>query len=104
LFFIGDSVMTESTNPETARSPNAPHSWEFETWPADVWPHTARRAKWIAKAHRTELTKAGALTRVGKKLIFMGAKYTRWLERRSQHVVEFESNNPGLNSASQPRA
>jgi hypothetical protein len=72
------------------------HSWELDTWPPDVWPHTTKRAKWISKAYRKELIAAKAITRVGKTIVFVGAAYTRWLERRSQHVVEFVSNNPAL--------
>ncbi len=72
---------------------NVPHSWEFDTWPADVWPHASKRAQWIARAYRKELIAAGALTRVGKTLVFIGAPYTCWLERRSRHVVEYAGNN-----------
>jgi hypothetical protein len=94
--------MSESASARTPRSRNAgsaPHSWELDSWEIvapDVWPHTAARAKWISKAYRKELIDAGALTRVGKTLIFLGAPYTRWLERRARHVVEFASNNPAL--------
>jgi hypothetical protein len=36
------------------------------------------------------------MTRIGMKLVFIGAKYEKWLERRANHVVEFQSNNPAL--------
>ena len=36
------------------------------------------------------------MTRIGMKLVFIGAKYETWLERRANHVVEFQSNNPAL--------
>jgi hypothetical protein len=95
--------MTDSASAKPSRSraaaANVPHSWELDSWETiapDVWPHTTARAKWISRAYRKELIEAGALTRVGKTLIFMGAAYTRWLERRSRHVAEFASNNPAL--------
>src|SRR5260370_42613380 len=91
--------MTDSASANPSRSrdaTNAPHSWELDTWPPDVWPHTTERAKWISKAYRKELVDAKAISRVGKIIVFVGVPYTRWLERRSQQVVEFTSNNPGL--------
>jgi hypothetical protein len=94
--------MTDSASAKPARARNAasvPHSWELDSWETiapDVWPHTSTRAKWISKCYRKELIEAGALTRVGKTLVFLGAAYTRWLERRARHVVEFASNNPTL--------
>lgn len=94
---------TVSSSPKSARSRfaiNAPHSWELDTWPADVWPHETKRAEWIARAYRKDLTDAGALTRIGKTLVFMGVAYTRWLERRSKNVVEFASNNAEIGKRS----
>jgi hypothetical protein len=97
--------MSNSASAKTSRAraaPLVPHSWELDSWETiapDVWPHTIARAKWISRAYRKELIEANALTRVGKTLIFMGAAYTRWLERRSKHVTEFASNNPGLKRA-----
>jgi hypothetical protein len=69
------------------------HSWELITWPPEVWPHEPSRAAWLARTYRKELIDAGALTRIGKRLVFIGAGYTRWQQRRARHVVEFTSNN-----------
>ncbi len=74
----------------------APRSWELRTWPAEIWPHSPSRAQWISRAYRKELLAAGAMTRVGMMLVFIGAKYETWLEHRAKHVVEFQSNNPAL--------
>jgi len=96
-----------SAKPSRPRTSNVLHSWELKSWEdkaPDVWPHTNERAKWIARAYRKELIAAGALTRVGKTLVFIGAPYTRWLERRARHVVEFTSNNPGLKRTGAGRA
>jgi hypothetical protein len=88
-----DSASIQNT---TRASSGVPHSWEFETWPDSYWPHDQKRAEWIARAYRKELIEAGALTRVGKTLVFIGAGYAKWLAKRSRHVTEFASNNPAI--------
>jgi hypothetical protein len=88
-----DSASTQITSHATS---GVPHSWEFDTSPASVWPHEKKRFEWLARAYRKELIEAGALTRVGKKLVFIGANYTKWLTKRSRHVTEFASNNPAI--------
>ena len=85
----------------------APRSWELRTWPAQIWPHATRRAQWISRCYRKELLAAGAMTRVGKMLVFIGLQYEAWLEHRVNQVVEDQSNNPALNKgiqAPQPEA
>lgn len=98
--------MAKSTTSNKAkRSPAtiAPRSWELSTWPAEIWPHNAKRGQWIGRAYRQELLQAGAMTRIGMKLVFIGAKYESWLEHRANHVVEFQSNNPALGKSSVAR-
>lgn len=85
-----------SKTKRSAASSIAPRSWELSTWPAEIWPHNAKRGQWIGRAYRKELLAAGAMTRIGMKLVFIGAKYESWLEHRANHVVEFQSNNPAL--------
>jgi hypothetical protein len=80
----------------TRAATNVPRSWELNTWPPEIWPHNRKRASWIGRAYRKELIAAGAVTRVGQILVFIGAKYESWLERRAHHVVEFQSHNPDL--------
>lgn len=77
-------------------SDGAPHSWELNSWPAEVWPHDPRRGKWLVRAYRKELVRAAALSRVGRCIVVMGAPFTRWLESRSSQVIEFRSNNPEI--------
>jgi hypothetical protein len=60
----------------------APHSWDFQNWPPQVWPHTPTRARYVARVFRTELLNAGALARIGKELVFTGLEYTAWLQTR----------------------
>lgn len=90
----------KSSRRKAKRAPPAssatPHSWELRTWPPQIWPHDPGRAQWIGRAYRKELLAAGAMTRIGMKLVFIGAKYETWLEHRANHVVEFQSNNPAL--------
>lgn len=70
---------------ETNAEP-APHSWDIEHWPAAVYPHTSGRARYLVRSHRDELLVAGALSRVGRELIIIGAKYSRWLEKGASNV------------------
>jgi hypothetical protein len=97
----------KSSSTKAKRTPtavaSAPRSWELSTWPAEIWPHNPKRAQWIGRAYRKELLAAGAMTRIGMKLVFIGAKYESWLERRANHVVEFQSNNPALGKSNLAR-
>jgi hypothetical protein len=68
----------------------APHSWDLEHWPQSVYPHTTGRARYMVRSHKDELLAAGALSTVGRELIVLGARYTRWLEARATHVADFE--------------
>lgn len=76
--------MTRSTASPT------PHSWDLEHWPQHVFPHTPNRARYIVRSHRNELLRAGAISRVGRELVIVGARYARWLEQRASHVAGYE--------------
>ena len=67
-----------------------PHSWAVETWPADVYPHRPNRARYLVRLRRDELMAAGAIVRVGRELVVIGARYSRWLERQASRVPDFE--------------
>ncbi len=76
-----------------ARKPSAqpaPHSWAIEAWPQHVYPHSPGKGRYIVRAHRNELTVAGALTRVGRDLVVLGAPYAAWLQSQSKRVEEFQ--------------
>lgn len=64
----------------------APHSWDLEHWPPEVYPGSEPRARYLCRAYRDELLAAGALTRVGRELVVLGARYARWLESRACEV------------------
>lgn len=68
----------------------APHSWDLEHWPTVVYPHTSGRARYLIRSQKTSLIEAGALSRVGRELIVLGAAYTKWLERQAVNVQSFE--------------
>ena len=72
------------------KSPPVPHSWTIESWPADIFPRTASRARYVLRAHRDELTAAGALARVGRELVVIGARYAKWIELHTADVSGFE--------------
>lgn len=76
--------------PQKTAAATAPHSWGIESWPADVYPHRASRARYFVRTHRDELLAAGALVRVGRELVVLGCRYTRWLERQATRVPDFE--------------
>ena len=77
--------MANRTTAETA-----PHSWDLEHWPQSVYPHTTGRARYLVRSHRDALIAAGALSRVGREIIVLGARYTRWLEQQSANVPGYE--------------
>jgi hypothetical protein len=78
----------------------APHSWDFEHWPQIVWPHSEGRARYVMRAYHDELMQAGAISRVGREIVFLGSKYTRWLERRRAEVPGFSVGAARSRSAS----
>jgi hypothetical protein len=67
----------------------APHSWAIENWPAHVYPHSPGKGRYLIRSNRTKLVEAGALTRVGRDLVVMGAPYSKWLESLAGRVDDF---------------
>jgi hypothetical protein len=68
-----------------------PHSWDLEGWPAHVYPHNTSRAKYLIRVHRNELFLAGALSRVGREFVVLGARYARWLESKTADAPHFDN-------------
>lgn len=77
--------------PSKVNAAAAPHSWSIETWPAHVYPGSTERARYFVRVHKEELFAAGALTRPGRELVILGARYVRWLERKAARVPEFSN-------------
>lgn len=63
-----------------------PHSWSIEEWPPEVWPGSPKHARYVVRVNRDSLVTAGVLSRVGRELIIVGARYSRWLERQAVNV------------------
>jgi hypothetical protein len=67
----------------------APHSWAVTDWPAEVFPHSAAKGRYIVRSHRDKLVRAGALTRIGRELVVLGGPFSKWLESQSGRVDGF---------------
>jgi hypothetical protein len=72
--------------------PAVPHSWSLVDWEReapDVAPNTVVAARWLVRNNRESLVQAGALVRVGRKLVIMGAAYHSWLVGHAHCVADF---------------
>jgi hypothetical protein len=54
--------------PRNLAATPAPHSWDLEHWPAEVYPHTPNKGRYLIRSNRDGLLAAGALTRIGRDL------------------------------------
>lgn len=70
--------------------PVVPHSWSIKQWPESVYPASAKRGRYLIREHKADLLASGVLVRVGRELVIMGARYSRWLERQASRVPDFE--------------
>lgn len=73
-----------------------PHSWSIEHWPEHVHPGTPTRARYLVRANRDSLLAAGAISRVGREIVILGGRYSRWLEKNTANVPGYEiaANRP----------
>jgi hypothetical protein len=73
-----------------------PHSWRLVDWPKDIYPGSYVRGRRICRAYRSELVSEGALTRIGRELVVMGAGWSRWMAKQAGKVLEFDvgANRP----------
>jgi hypothetical protein len=80
--------------PSASRKPPAatplPHSWLFSNWPAGVAPGGESRGRYLFRVFKRELIAAGAITRIGRQVVFLGAGYARFLESRIGEVDGYE--------------
>lgn len=83
-----------------------PHSWSIDEWPSFVYPHRASKARYTIRCHRDELVAAGALTRVGRDLVVLGAGYSAWLSKQGARVDGFQiaPNSESAKTAEQQRS
>ncbi len=69
--------------------PILPHSWPINSWPPGVYPNTTTSGRYLVRAHRDELIAAGALSRVGRELVVLGAGYGVFLARQAERVADY---------------
>ena len=70
--------------------PGIPHSWALDDWPPSVFPGRPSKARYVIRTHRDDLIAAGALTRIGRELVVLGAAYGAWLAKQRNRVEGFE--------------
>jgi hypothetical protein len=68
-----------------------PANWEIDRWPKDLFPHDAKRAKSFVRRHRQELIACGALTRVGRFLVIVGAGYATFIAKGMDRVEGYDT-------------
>jgi hypothetical protein len=74
-----------------------PNTWTWGDWPPDVYPFNGTSGKRLIHKNEMALLKAGALTRVGHKMIVMGPGYMRWMALQAVRVnseYEVPANRP----------
>lgn len=84
---MSDKAAQSSRRGERTRMP---HSWSIEDWPADVFPNKPSRGRYLCRAYRDQLLAAGALTRIGRDLVVLGAGYASWLVANTGRVCDFD--------------
>lgn len=67
-----------------------PHSWAISEWPESIYPNSGKRARYLIRANKDDLAREGALVRVGRELVVVGAKYERWLAKKASNVPGYE--------------
>ena len=66
------------------------HSWSIKCWPADVYPNSPDKARYLVRANRDSLLRDGALVRVGRELVIIGDRYVRWMQKKGSAVPGYE--------------
>jgi hypothetical protein len=67
----------------------APHSWAVTDWPAFIYPGSPGKGRYVVRSHRSALIAMGAITRIGRDVVVLGAPYSRFLESRTDRVDGF---------------
>lgn len=73
----------------------APHSWSVHEWTErapHVYPHTTESGSYLCRANQDELVKFGALVRVGRDRVIIGAKYDKWMQSRGFPEMDLPMN------------
>jgi len=98
-------MRTARTNKAAAAAAAAalPISWSIDHWPPDIYPGSPTRGRYVCRMNRASLMAAGALARVGRDLVVIGAGYARWLQRKTADVPGF-ANGAARDSSLPPAA
>lgn len=67
-----------------------PQSWAIPDHPRGVYPGDPSKMKYLSRAYRDELMACGALARIGRDLVVLGAGYAAWLAKNQNRVHGFE--------------
>lgn len=68
-------------------------SWSLKTWKEQaphIWPGDGQRGRALVRLHRAELQSFGAITRIGRELVFIGVGYQKWLAANIANVSSFQ--------------
>lgn len=76
-----------------------PHTWAVNKWTeiaSAVFPGTTEAGKHLVRCNKNDLHKHGALIRIGRELVIVGAAYAKWLvsKQHRDDVTEYEI--PGI--------
>jgi hypothetical protein len=80
----------ERTVPTSLTPSNIPHSWSIKNWPPSVYPNDSRRAEYLVREHGLELLRGGALVRIGRERVVIGAPYVKWMAKQAVRVPGYE--------------
>jgi hypothetical protein len=67
-----------------------PHSWYIEDWPPYVVPGNPSRGRHLVLMHQDELIACGALARIGRRKVLLGAGFAVFLAKSVGRVAGFE--------------
>jgi hypothetical protein len=80
----------ERTVPTAPTASNVPHSWSVRGWPPSVYPNDWRKGMYLLREHGLELLRVGALVRIGRERVVIGAPYVRWMAKQAVRVPGYE--------------
>jgi hypothetical protein len=66
-----------------------PATWTIADWPADVYPCKPDRGRQLVRKYEAELTRCGALARIGKVKVIFGAEYMGWMHGQANRVTGY---------------
>jgi hypothetical protein len=71
------------------RAAQLPHDWTIKNWPRDVYPYDGIKARHLLRINQAKLLAAGALTRIGREIVVLGAGYAKWMASNAPRVTEY---------------